>query len=127
MMNTNNILRQNAATTLEAFQILPNADGSWPDPFHWPHTNFCTDRGPDMVCEDHAYSYKFLLNTNRNWDLSHSTSASGKAALESCGLYRHEVVMMSVQNIMYGSMLSHPRIEQIYSHGHLRVDVWIWS
>ena len=66
-----------------------------------------------MVCEDHAYSYKFKLNAHRDYDLGHGTNASGRGALKAEGLWRHETLMASVQNIMYGSQMSPPRMEQI--------------
>jgi hypothetical protein len=118
IMNSNNMLRHCADCTLKKFHIEKLADGSWPDPFSWPHLNFSTDKGPDMVCEDHAYAYLFGLNTNRDYDLSHGTHRSGAGTLKKCGLWRHEVLMMSCQNIMYGSTLSPSRMAQIKETVH---------
>ena len=106
MQNLNNIVYQASGSSLDRYQIIPNSEGVLPSPFSWPHLSVASDRGPDCVCMDHAFRFKFGLNITTEWDLSHSTHNSCKAALKQCGLWSHETVVVSIGNLMYGSMLS---------------------
>ena len=73
----------------------------------------CPCVSANLVCEAHAYEYKFQINTNRDWDLAHASHNSSKQTLQKVGLWHHETLMMSCQNLMYGSTLSPPRLQQV--------------
>ena len=69
--------------------------------------------GPDMVCAFGFVSRKLGLNVNFTFDLSHSTQNVGKATIKAVGLYRHEIIYCCAQNVLYGSVLSPARVQQI--------------
>ena len=112
-MKTNNMLRVSAGCTFQKFKIEYNFETREPSPFTWPHCNFSSDVGPDMLCVDNYYGYEAKFNAHTDWDPGHTTHASSKNTLKAVGLWSHEVHMVTNQNVMYGSNLSPPRMEQI--------------
>ena len=58
----------------------------------WQHVNFSTDKGSDMVTEDHVYQYLLGVNTNRDYDQGHGTHRGGTKTLKDAGVWEHEVV-----------------------------------
>ena len=112
-MQIDNMLRGSTDTTLADYVIQPDASGSLPSPWVWRSLNLSPDMGPDMVCLYHFLAYDKLLNINADFDLSHASQNSSKAALKSAKLWTRQVLMVVAANCVCGSTLSPPRLQQI--------------
>lgn len=60
----------------------------------WWHINFSTDKGSDMVAEDHVYCYLIGVNENRDYDFGHGSHRGANKTLKDAGLWEHEVSML---------------------------------
>ena len=63
------------------------------------------------------------LNSSTDYDLSHLSHNASKDALKEAGLWTHECLMISCQNVAYGSTMSPPRLEQVLC---IRVHIHIY-
>ena len=110
---TNNMLRQLGLSGLGHFRVEKDADGYYlVSPFKWNHLHLCPDMGPAMMCMYGFLAYKLGLNVDFSFDLSHGAHNAAKATIKKVGLYRHEIVYCSAQNVTYGSALSPARLQQ---------------
>lgn len=109
----NNMVRQYTGKTLLHYKIVKGKDGKYPDPFTWPSINLSPDMGPDEVCFDSWAVYCASLNSNADYDLCHGLKNAGKGTLKHCGQWPFVVLMTSAQNVVYGSLLSPARLQQI--------------
>ena len=110
---TNNMVRHLGLPGLSHFKVEKDADGHLLEsPFKWNHLHVCPDMGPDMVCTYGYLAYNLMLNICFPFDLSHGSHNAAKNTIRSVGLYRHEMVYGSAQNVSYGPALSPARLQQ---------------
>ena len=65
-----------------------------------------------MVCLSGWLLYKKMINFKNDYDISHGSRCDLKLALKHLGLWQHELLVVTSINVLHGSLLSPPRLQQ---------------
>lgn len=109
LLSTHNFLRQMTGVGLDFFHVT---DDMLRQPsLSWPSLGVCMDEGSDGVCAMHFLQRKAMTNIDVHYDDSHAMKNDLNAALQSCGLWTHVLLMLAARRCFHG-----PWAEDRYFH-----------